>query len=298
MKNDFLFRSRKRRGILKIIFSLIFIVTGVASRSQSKESSGSIFKGGSYDETFSTDRIGLAQSVMTVPKGEYHLVIIHRFGEISTGIDQFFGLDGAVPRIGFEYGITNWLSAGVSRSQVEKIYDLGLKASILKQNENSYPVSLSYFVAALSNTTKNYFPAGHDSFGSTLSIVNQVFVARNQGIFSLQVSPLWFHSVYEVRTGGKIDILAIDLAGRIKLTEKLGLIGEYIHVISTPDLHSINPLTFGLDINTGGHQFQVMIGNSQGLNEKGYLTDSFGSWTKGHLFLGFNLTRVFNRQVY
>jgi hypothetical protein len=298
MKSDNYFKRTIYPGFLKIILIFLFAVTGAVGKSQSREGKGSIFKGGSYEGTFSTSRIGLAQSVMTVPKGEYHLLIIHRFGEISTGVDQFFGLDGALPRIGFEYGITNWLSAGVSRSQTEKIYDLGLKAVILKQNESNYPVSLSYFVAGLVNTTKNFFPADHDSFGSKLSIVNQLFVSRNQGILSLQVSPVWFHSAYEVRTGSKIDILAIDIAGRIKLTGKLGLIGEYVNVLTGPDLGSLNPLTFGLDINTGGHQFQIIISNSQALNEKAYLTNTYGSWTKGNLFLGFNLTRVFNRQDY
>jgi hypothetical protein len=295
--NSHLFRIGLRTVYLKIVLILIFILCAVAGKCQTKEPSGSIFKGGSYDETFSTTRVGLGQSVMTVPKGEYHLVIIHRFGEINTGIDEFFGLDGAVPRIGFEYGITNWLSAGISRSHTEKIYDLGLKASILKQDESNIPLSLSYYIAGLVNTTRNYFPPGHDSFGSKLSIVNQLFISRNQGIFSLQVSPLWLHSGYEVRTGGKLDILAIDLAGRIKLTEKLGLIGEYVNVLTTPNLNTQNPLTFGLDINTGGHQFQVIIGNSQTLNEKDYLTNTYGNWTKGNLFLGFNLTRIFNRQA-
>lgn len=291
------FRIGLCAGCLKIIIILVFILSTSAGKSQSKEPSGSIFKGGSYDETFSTTRVGLGQSVMTVPKGEYHLVIIHRFGEINTGVDQFFGLDGAVPRIGFEYGITNWLSAGTSRSRTEKIYDLGLKAAILKQNESNIPLSLSYYIAGLVNTTRNYFPPGHDSFGSKLSIVNQLFVSRNQGIFSLQVSPLWLHSAYEVRTGGKLDIVAIDLAGRIKLTEKLGLIGEYVNVLTRPNLNGQNPLSFGLDINTGGHQFQVIIGNSQTLNEKDYLTNTYGNWMKGNLFLGFNLTRIFNRQA-
>jgi hypothetical protein len=121
-----------------------------------------------------------------------------------------------------------------------------------------------------------------------------LLIARNQGIFSLQVSPVWLHSVYDVRTAGPINVYALDVAGRIGFTEKLGFIAEYIGVLNKTDISSINPLTIGLDINTGGHQFQLIFSNSQGLNEKSYLTNTTGSWTKGHIYFGFNLTRVFN----
>jgi hypothetical protein len=206
-------------------------------------------------------------------------------------------LDIALPRVGFEYGITNWLSGGIGRSLTEKTFDLELKGVFLKQNESDIPVSLSYYISVLDNTLQNYFPEGHNSFGSKLSFVNQIFIARNQGILSVQVAPLWMHSNYEVRIDKSLDVYAIDVAGRIKLFEKIGVIAEYIPILNKTDLTGINPLTLGIDINTGGHQFQILVSNTQGLNEKSYLTNTDGSWSKGHLYFGFNLTRVFNRKM-
>jgi hypothetical protein len=275
-----------------MIFSLISKV-----ESQDSDTPGSISKGGSYKNTFSTSRIGTAQSVMTTPKGEFHVVIQHRFGEINGGAYEFFGLDGALSRFGFDYGISDWLSAGIGRSLFEKTYDLELKAVLLKQNESNTPVSLSYYISVLDNTVKNYYPSGNNSFGDHLSISNQLIVARNQGIFSCQVSPLWFHSKYEVRTGKKLDIFAIDLDGRIRISEKIGVIGEYIPILTNEDFTKTNPLTFGLDINTGGHQFQLIFSNSQGTNEKSIMTNTVGSWSKGHIYFGFNLTRVFHSKT-
>jgi len=178
-------------------------------------------------------------------------------------------------------------------------YDLGLKAVMLKQNSTSIPVSLAWSVSILENTSQNGNWAGHDSFGSRLSFVNQLFIARNQGILSLQVSPLWVHSVYEPRTDGPmgpLDLFAIDLDTRVRLSETFGLIAEYIPVMTNADFTITNPFTVGLDINTGGHQFQVIFSNSQGTNEKEILSNTFGSWSKGHIYFGFNLTRVFNSQ--
>jgi len=253
--------------------------------------------GGSYENTFSTSRIGMAQSVMTTPRSEFHFVVQHRFNDISSGTRDFFGIDFALTRIGFEYGITDWLTAGIGRSLSVKTYDLELKASILKQNKSNIPVSLSYYISVLDNTLPNYFPEGHSSFGSRLSYVNQVFVARNQGIFSFQVSPLWLHTSYEVRTGGALDIFAVDFDSRIRLAEKLGLIAEYIPILTNEPFTKTFPLTLGLDINTGGHQFQVIFSNAQGTNESMVLTNTAGKWSKGHIFIGFNLTRVFHANM-
>jgi hypothetical protein len=280
--------------LLPAIFMIFtFLFDGLCQKS---DASGSILKGGSYENTFSTMRVGVAQSVMTVPKGEFHVVIQHRFGETSGGFYEFFGLDAALTRFGFDYGISDWLSAGIGRSMFEKTFDLELKAVILKQNESNIPVSLTYYTAVLDNTLKHYFPQGHSSFGSRLSFANEIIVARNQGIFSLQASPLWLHSNYEVRTGGNLNLFAIDIDGRIKLSKKFGFIAEYIPLLTQKDFTKTNPLTFGLDINTGGHQFQLIFSNSQGTNEKTITTDTFGSWSKGHVYFGFNLTRIFNSQ--
>jgi Membrane bound beta barrel domain (DUF5777) len=53
----------------------------------------------------------------------------------------------------------------------------------------------------------------------------------------------------------------------------------------------------GLEINTGGHQFQLIFSNSYGTNEKSIMTNTVGSWSKGHVYFGFNLTRVFHAKM-
>jgi hypothetical protein len=298
METQYLYKKALRFIWVKSLLILILITScGYEAEGQKMDDTISIFKGGSYEKSFSTSRVGVAQSVMTTPGGEFHVVIQHRFGDIKSGAYEFFGLDAALMRFGFDYGITDWLSAGIGRSVFEKTYDLELKAAILKQNESNIPLSISYYIAALENTFKYYFPADHDSFGSRLSFANQLIIARNQGIFTLQVSPIWLHSDFEVRTGGKLNIFAIDLDGRIRLGEKIGLIGEYIPILTNESFTKTNPLTIGLDINTGGHQFQLIFSNSQGTNETSILTNTAGSWSHGHVYFGFNLTRVFHPKM-
>jgi len=230
---------------------------------------------------------------MTVPKGEFHLVVQHRFSEISSDVNEFFGLDYASTRLGFDYGIFNWLTASIGRSMSVQTYDFAMKALILKQNSSNIPLSLSWYLNFLENTSQGSEWDGHDSFGSRLSIVNQLFIARNQGIFSFQLSPMWLHSSYEVRKGSSMDVFAIDLDSRVRLTEMLGIIVEYIPIITNEEFTKTNPFTIGLDINTGHHQFQLIFSNSQGTNEKTILTNT----TAGHIYFGFNLTRIFNSKM-
>jgi hypothetical protein len=284
---------------VSVIAGLIIFIIAPKIYCQDTDMPESAFKGGTYAKTFSTVRIGLAQSVLVTPKGEFHLVVLHRFYEISGNANEFFGMDYAYTRLGFDYGIFNWLSATIGRSMTAKNYEFALKAVMLKQNENNTPVSLSWYGSALENTTQygENDPLGHDSFGGRLSYVNQLNLSRNQGIFSLQVSPLWLHVNFDRTTEGPLDIFAVDLGSRVRLTEMLGIIAEYIPIITKEDFTKTNPFTVGLDINTGKHQFQLIFSNSQGTDEKSILTNTEGSWSKGHIYFGFNLTRVFNSNL-
>ncbi len=54
-----------------------------------------------------------------------------------------------------------------------------------------------------------------------------------------------------------------------------------------------NPLTIGVDIETGGHVFQLLFTNSRASNDTAFLTEALGDWSKGDISFGFNVVRVF-----
>ena len=58
------------------------------------------------------------------------------------------------------------------------------------------------------------------------------------------------------------------------------------------DLYN-NPLSIGVDIETGGHVFQLHFSNLTGMNERAFLTETTGSWDKTEIRFGFNLSRMF-----
>jgi hypothetical protein len=48
-----------------------------------------------------------------------------------------------------------------------------------------------------------------------------------------------------------------------------------------------------MDIETGGHVFQMVFSNSQAMNDVAYFTNALGKWDDKGIFFGFNMYRVF-----
>ena len=55
-----------------------------------------------------------------------------------------------------------------------------------------------------------------------------------------------------------------------------------------------NSFSVGYDIETGGHVFQLIVTNSQGMIESQYVGKTIDSWSNGGIYFGFNISRNFN----
>lgn len=74
----------------------------------------------------------------------------------------------------------------------------------------------------------------------------------------------------------------------------MSLIAEYYYQLpdeKAPGSHNV--LSFGLNLWTGGHVFQLLFTNSYGLTEKSFIAETRGRWNKGDELFGFNISRVF-----
>ena len=52
-------------------------------------------------------------------------------------------------------------------------------------------------------------------------------------------------------------------------------------------------ISVGIDIETGGHVFQLIFSNTQSIDDVSVILDAEGDWTKRHIFFGFNILRIF-----
>lgn len=249
--------------------------------------------------TFKATRIMNGHSIERMPQGQLDFRIHHRFGLISGGAYEFWGLDQANIHLGLEYGITDWLMAGVGRGTYEKAYDGFIKLSPLRQSKGArnMPVSVSLFASTAMTSVKWADPERTNYFSSRLSYAFQVLVARkfNQR-FSAQITPSLVHKNLVPTELDPNDIFALGFGGRIKLTNRISFNAEYYYVFKNNDYLSepiYNPLSIGFDIETGGHVFQLIFTNSVAMIEKGFITETNGKWGNGDIHFGFNISRVF-----
>lgn len=232
------------------------------------------------------------QSTKIPAKKEFYMVVSHRFGTVKNGISEFFGLDNATTKIGFIYGLNDWLSLSASRHTLLKMYEGSAKYRIARQSDK-FPLELVGYntIGINSSLKKDDYPK--IEFADRLTYTHEFFASRKfSDNLSLQFASAYVHkNLYnpEIENDNQF---AMGAGGRMKLSKRLSLNLEYMYNFDKPDFYT-NPLSIGLDIETGGHVFQLLFTNSQAMTESGYITNAAGDWGAGDFFFGFNLYRVF-----
>jgi hypothetical protein len=247
--------------------------------------------------SFKTNRVINLHSLESTAAGVMDVKISHRFGFISGGVYELFGLDQSTIRLGVDYGISDRLTIGVGRSSYEKTYDGYIKYKLLRQSTGLkvMPVTVAILGTAAIQTLKWANPNRDNLFSSRLAYTTQLIVGRKfSNVFCLQVSPTWVHRNLVATAAESNDVIAFGFGGRIKLNKRLSINGEYIYVLPDQLAEGYrNSLSIGFDIETGGHVFQLHFTNSTSMIEKGFITETVGQWGKGQIHFGFNISRVF-----
>ncbi len=250
--------------------------------------------------TFKYTRIINGHSVENLPAHVLDLRISHRFGPLSSGLYNFFGLDNATMRLGFDYGITKNIMIGIGHSTYQKTYDAFLKFKILKQSAGAVkiPVTVSFVssISASSLRPREFYikvDSGVELHRPAYTL--QLLIARKfSGQFSLQLMPTFIHADNVSFKHARHNIYAIGIAGRQEISKRMSINAEYYYQLpgtKAPDSHNV--LSFGIDIGTGGHVFQLHFTNSIGLIEKTFITETTGRWDDSDVLFGFNISRVF-----
>ncbi|MEO1517604.1 MAG: DUF5777 family beta-barrel protein [Bacteroidota bacterium] len=261
-------------------------------------------------QTFKDTRIINSHSVETTPRRKLDIRIGHRFGDFAGsngGWQNFYGLENAEDiMIGANYGVSDKLTIGVFRtkgsSQLQQNLHGEMKFRIFHQTDDgSTPLSLTFTgLSSLSTMEKSESPesvANFDKFTHRLSYHAQLLLARKfSDRFALQVSGGYVHR-NQVTFDDDNGLLHIGAATRIQITKVLGIIADIAYPISSlrdsaNDFYP--PIGIGLEIETGGHVFQVNFTNATGIMETDYLPYTNTNWGDGEFRLGFTISRLFN----
>jgi len=246
----------------------------------------------SYSPSFKALQVVTAQSTKMPTKKEFYLDISHRFGDVSDGFKNFFGLDNATTKLGVIYGLRDWLALSASRHTYQKTYEFGAKYRLIKQEKESPVDIVGYNVLDInSELKKNDFPKLE--FADRFAYLSQLLISRRfTENLTLQLMPSYIHKNLIEPTIDSKNLFSTGLGGRYKISKRVSINAEYFYNFEDKNFYK-NPLSVGMDIDTGGHVFQLVFSNSQANTETGYISNATGNWGKGHFFFGFNLYRVF-----
>ncbi len=268
--------------------------------------------------TFASDQIIDAQTVMVPVKGTFEADIQHRFGSVQNGYEDLWGIYGiANIRFGFLYTPIDNLEIGFGLAKVNMLWDGSAKYAILKQS-SEYPVSLTYYGNVAVKTVANPDNVLFTYNSERWSFFNELLIARkiNEKL-SVQIGfnishqnsvPGYYTKVDTsnvVFKEQKFNMYAFSFCMRYKLTEGTSFIFNYEQPLTAWATNNPHPnFGFGLEFNTSGHTFQLFADNFTFLNTQqnsmynannpfGY-TDNGTKVAGGQFHIGFNITRLWN----
>ena len=264
--------------------------------------------------TFKTTRIINMQSVETVHKRTLDFRVTHRFGAVgnSSGGNShnLYGFDNSTDiRIAFEYGISDALTLGLSRSKMDENLEGLIKYRVLQQTTNNHiPLAITLF-GSMAYTPKNDDDGKFKVTGEPNAAVRQqlrritytaqAIIARKfSSRLSIELAPTYIHRNFVLNPSDDNSLFAMGVAGRIKITRSMALVGDYVYNFS--GLRSVNnnkgfynPLGAGIEIETGGHVFSIMLTNAAGIIESEFIPNTTDTWTKAGFRFSFNISRNF-----
>lgn len=249
--------------------------------------------------TFKGTQLINASTNETPGEGVLQFVMAHRFGSFNDDyLYNFFGLDNAQVRMQLDYGVTDRLNIGIGRSSFLKVADGFIKYRLLQQQKGTRTVPVSITLHSSTNYRNARYTDGIDhAMSDRFSYMHQAIIARkwNRKLSTL-VSPSVVHFNLVPTAQDPNTTAHITLGARYKISNRMALTGEST-LLSSREFSSgeryTTPFAFGVDIETGGHVFQLHISNTRAMNGPYWMARNPYNASNGGLFLGFNISRVF-----
>lgn len=250
------------------------------------------------EEVFLSMSLITMSTSSTLEKKNMNSTIMHNFGLVSTGVEEFWGMDqGAAVRLGFDYGITDRLTVGIGRTSREDNVDLRFKYHLLRQMKSGkIPVELTMKGDLGINTQKENrfdFP-----IKNRLNMFGSVILARKfSDALSVQISPMISHFntvLIEIPNDDpKHTHFATGFGGEYRISIKHSFSFEYFGVMGARTGGTKNPMAVSWQIDTGGHVFQMFFMNGNWFTEQHLIARTRDDFFAGDFRLGFNVNRIF-----
>lgn len=245
-----------------LLFAIV--LSGTAQESLLKSIEDSVPVRQKVSSAFKSTRVINAHSTEMLAKGNLDFRILHRFGRVNSSVKEWYGLDEANMRMSFDYGVTNNIMVGIGRSTLRKEVDGFVKARLVQQSTGPASFPFSVLVAAgtiIYTEQERTLDASGKSANTGIADRSSHYVQLIAGRkfnqkFSLQLSPILLHrNLVKKFMGEENTLIAIGGGARYKVSKRVAFTIDYHHPVSGIIASHTDPLSVGVDIETGGHVF-------------------------------------------
>jgi hypothetical protein len=202
------------------------------------------------------------------------------------------------------YTITDWLQLGIGTTKNYKLQDMAMKVNLMQQSrDKKVPLSVTYYGNIAIDARDEKFFGINYSFADRMTYFNEIMVTRKFcNWFTMTVGGSFTH-FNMVDSLMEHDKISLHFLGRFKVTEQSSVIFNYdlplkIESIRewTGEMQDPPKPNFGIgwEIATLTHAFQIFVGTSTFMVPQYNVMMNQNDWTKGDIFIGFNITRMWN----
>lgn len=232
----------------------------------------------------------------------FESLIQHRFGSIQSSMSDLYGIysPGANLRMGFNYVILKNVQIGYGLTKVRMYNDFNIKWTVFEQTvKNKIPVSITLFGNATINGKADDSFGLNYAFGNRASYFSQLIIGRKiSDVFSVQAGVSFTHFNFAT-VGMDHDVVALHFGGKFQFSPQSSIIINYDHPLEIQSISGqrvvpsyTSNLSFGLEVSTGTHSFQVFLTAATGILPQHIVMYNKNDWTDGSFAVGFVMTRL------
>lgn len=231
------------------------------------------------------------QTTETLRSGNWLFEISHRFSPpISNGSESLWGFDGPVNnRFGMAWSPANGFLVGVQRTNLEDNFELYGKARLLEGTAGNVPLAVAVMAGGAWNTQVAELQGAEDGeFQAYAQFIANALLLDEK--LAVGVVPSWIYNP-RLRDVETLNSVAVGLAAQWYLSSSMSLLGEWIFSETVTDSENDSG-TFGMEFETRGHFFKLVITNQDRMHPTQYLPGSMNPFNADNLRLGFNIVRL------
>lgn len=228
-------------------------------------------------------------TAVIMPRGSWLFEISHRFdAPFSNGSSDLWGLDGpAYNRLGLMYSVHDRVQLGIQRSNIEDNVELNAKVGVWSAT-GDLPLEVAAMGGVAFNTQVFEVDGAEDN--ETQFYAQLLLNARVGDRFALGVVPTFLHN-QRLRDVDAHQAIAVGVHGQLYVTPSMSLLAEWVAAPAREGLEH-DPATFGIEFQTRGHFFKLLVTNQARLNPTQFLGGTRTPFEPDEWRFGFNITRL------